>query len=227
MTPLQSFENGQALILVVFHSFLRLILSLSFLCSSVYEALFALIFSFLIERFSSAHAKAALAYIIRVSLVGFYHPILTLSMHAFGPRNSAYAFWTTTDTHIYIYHAKSRLNTAMWGSLRSPNYSPVCHTHYLTLDQYFTSLCRRDPLPSRELETNTCCSVLLQNLVGNSALRKLNNKQRQVSMFLILLFKLLTQFPFLSISILSLLPFSFCSPSHPSLLSLLINSLSS
>ena len=43
---LQSFENGQALILVVFRSFSRLILSLSFLCSSVYEALFALSFSF-------------------------------------------------------------------------------------------------------------------------------------------------------------------------------------
>ena len=45
-----------------------------------------------------------------------------------------------------------------------------------------------------------------------SALRKLNNKQRQVSMFL---FKLLTQFPF---SILSLLPFSILSLlplSHP------------
>ena len=32
---------------------------------------------------------------------GFYRPILTLSMRAFGPRNSAYAFWTTTDTHTY------------------------------------------------------------------------------------------------------------------------------
>ena len=69
------------------------------------------------------------------------------------------------------------------------------------------------------LETNTILlSSLLQNLVGNSekrsALRKLNNKQRQVSMFLILLLKLLTQFPFvsfLSISILSLLPFSILS----------------
>ena len=42
-----------------------------------------------------------------------------------------------------------------------------------------------------------------------SALRKLNKKQRQVSMFLILLFKLLTQFPFVSfltISFLSLRP---------------------
>ena len=34
-----------------------------------------------------------------------------------------YAFWTTTDTctYIYIYHAKSRLNTPVWGSLLSPN----------------------------------------------------------------------------------------------------------
>ena len=49
-----------------------------------------------------------------------------------------------------------------------------------------------------------------------------------MSIILILLFKLLTQFPFvsfLSISILSLLPFS--TSSTPSLLSLLINSLSS
>ena len=35
------------------------------------------------------------------------------------------------------------------------NNSPLCHTHYLTPDQYFTSLFRPDPLPSRELETNT------------------------------------------------------------------------
>ena len=60
-----------------------------------------------------------------------------------------------------------------------------------------------------------CCSALLQNLSRElSALRKLKNKQRQGSMFLILLFKLLTQFPFvsiLSIYILSLLPFSILS----------------
>ena len=43
-----------------------------------------------------------------------------------------------------------------------------------------------------------------------SALRKLNNKQRQVSMFLILLFKLLTQLPFVSF-FFSLLPFSILS----------------
>ena len=89
---------------MVFRSFSRLILSLSFLCSSVYVALFALSFSFLSERFSSVHAKAATAYSRRVLLVGFYRPILTLSMRAFGPRISAYAFWTTTDipTDIYI-----------------------------------------------------------------------------------------------------------------------------
>ena len=59
-------------------------------------------------------------------LIGFYRPILTLSMRAFGPRNSAYAFLDHdrhTDIYIYIYHAKSRLNTPVWGSLRSPNYS--------------------------------------------------------------------------------------------------------
>ena len=48
----------------------------------------------------------------------------TLSMRVFGPRNSAYAVNLTYETyrqHIYIYHAKSRLNTPVWGSLRSPN----------------------------------------------------------------------------------------------------------
>ena len=35
------------------------------------------------------------------------------------------------------------------------NYSPLCHTHYLTPDQYFTSLFGPDPSPSRELENNT------------------------------------------------------------------------
>ena len=89
-------------------------------------------------------------------LVGFYRPILTLSMRAFGPRISAYAFWTTTDIHTDrhtyrpTYLAKSRLNTPVWGSLRSPNYipppltvhfsmtrsvryQPILHTLYYTL----------------------------------------------------------------------------------------------
>ena len=76
-TSLQSFESGQVLFLVVSGdlffplvvllalSFSRLILSLSFLCSSVSEALLALSFSFLSERFFLSfffvHAKA-LAY---------------------------------------------------------------------------------------------------------------------------------------------------------------------
>ena len=42
--------------------FSHLILSLSFLCSSVSEALFTLSFSFLSEYFFFVHAKAALAY---------------------------------------------------------------------------------------------------------------------------------------------------------------------
>ena len=42
--------------------FSRLILSLSFLCYSVCDALFALSFSFLSERFFFVHAKSAVAY---------------------------------------------------------------------------------------------------------------------------------------------------------------------
>ena len=57
-----------------------------------------------------------------------------------------------------------------------------------------------------------------------SDLRKLNNKQRQVSMFLILLFKWLTQLPFVFFSAPFLNPLFSLSPS---LLSVLINSLSS
>ena len=64
-TSLQSFESGQTLFLVVIYFFhfrvLSSILSLTFLCSSVSEALFALSFSFLSERFFFVHAKAALA----------------------------------------------------------------------------------------------------------------------------------------------------------------------
>ena len=94
------------------------------------------------------------------------------------------------------------------------NYSPLCHTHYLTPRRRF-SLFRPDPLPSRELETNTSKFNMLLRFTAESsrelsALRKLNNKQRQVSMFLILLFKLLTQLPFVSF-LFSLLPFSILS----------------
>ena len=97
------------------------------------------------------------------------------------------------------------------------NYSPLCHTHY----QYFTGCFRLDPLPSRELETNVILqNSLLQRFTAESsrelsALRKLNN--RQVSMFLILLFKLLTQF---LLSLFSLSLSSLCSLSQSSLFSL-------
>ena len=96
-------------------SFSHLILSLSFLCSSVYEALFALSFSFLSERFSSVHAKAALAYsrneIIRVSQVSFNCPNLTLRCtclgHVIPPTHFGICnFCRQTDIatyrHIYI-----------------------------------------------------------------------------------------------------------------------------
>ena len=92
------------------------------------------------------------------------------------------------------------------------NYSPLCHTHYLTPSLVSSGQTLYQASSWRLiLQTSLhCCSTLLQL----SALRKLNNKQRKVSMFLILLFKLSTQFPFvsfLSISILSLLPLSILS----------------
>ena len=111
------------------------------------------------------------------------------------------------------------------------NYSPLCHTHYLTPDQYFTSLFRPDPSLAVSWRLILQSSMLQRFTTESSrelsALRKLNNKQRQVSMFLILLFKLSTQLPCL-FSLLSA-PFlnPLSSPSPPSLLSLLINSLSS
>ena len=129
---------------------------------------------------------------------------------------------------------RSPCYSAVCALLRNPlpdrsNYSPLCHTHYLTPDQYFTSLFRPDPLPSRELETNT--SKLLQNLVGElSALRKLNNEQRQVSMFHYPPLQIVNSVSFCLFS-LYLYPLSapflnpLSSPSPPSLLSLLINSL--
>ena len=57
------FSSCSFLVLLLALSFSRLILSLSFLCSSVSEALFALIVSFLSDRLFLFvfHAKAALA----------------------------------------------------------------------------------------------------------------------------------------------------------------------
>ena len=60
-TSLQSFESGQRGFLFSHFRVLSSILSLSFLCSSVSEALFTLSFSFLSECLFFVHDKAALA----------------------------------------------------------------------------------------------------------------------------------------------------------------------
>ena len=60
-TSLQYFESGQRGFLFSHFRVLSSILSLSFLCSSVSEALFTLSFSFRSERFFFVHDKAALA----------------------------------------------------------------------------------------------------------------------------------------------------------------------
>ena len=65
--------------------------------------------------------------------------------HTRGLRISAYAVNLTYDRHtyrhIYIYHAKSRLNTPVWGSLRSPNYRVV---NYFDISVCFRIPSRKD-----------------------------------------------------------------------------------
>ena len=60
-------------------------------------------------------------------------------MRAFGPRISAYAFWTMTDIHTDI-HAKSRLNTPVWGSFRSPNYTLHTEHAYCLSYRFFNNV---------------------------------------------------------------------------------------
>ena len=91
------------------------------------------------------------------------------------------------------------------------NYSPLCHTHYLTPDQYFI-VSSGQTLYQAASWRLILQSSLLQRFTAESS-RELCalRKQRQVSMFLL---KFLIHFPFvsfLSISILSLLPFSILS----------------
>ena len=113
----------------------------------------------------------------------------------------------TLVTQLLLYSAVSAL-------LMNPlpdrcNYSPLCHTHYLTPDQYFI-VSSGQTLYQAVSWRLILQSSLLQRFTAESsrelsALKKLNNKQRQVSMFLL---KFLIHFPvvsFLSISILSLL----------------------
>ena len=111
----------------------------------------------------------------------------------------------TRHTDLYTYIHISREISIEHPSVGLASLAQIIH-HFATPTY---------PLPSRELEA-ILQSSLLQRFTSESnrelsALRKLNNKQRQVSMFL---FKLLTQFPFvsfLSISIPSLLRLSIFS----------------
>ena len=108
----------------------------------------------------------------------------------------------------------SAVSALLMNPLRdSSNYSTLCHTHYLTPDQYFIVSSGQTLYQAVSWRLILQSSLtLLQRFTAESsrelsALRKLNNK-RQVSIFLL---KFLFQFPFvsfLSISILSLLPFS-------------------
>ena len=68
---------------------------------------------------------AFLSSVLRFLKLCFNRP-MTLSMHVFGPRNSAHAFfayvffvWFPIDKPTH--HAKSQLNTPVWGLIRSPN----------------------------------------------------------------------------------------------------------
>ena len=82
------------------------ILSLSFLCSSVAEALFTLSFSYLSERFFFVHDKAALARVVEINNTGVTGQSLPPKNdfeHARGLRNSAYAVNLTYETYRHIY----------------------------------------------------------------------------------------------------------------------------
>ena len=104
------------------------------------------------------------------------------------------------------------------------NYSPLCHTHYLTPDQYFI-VSSGQTLYQAASWRLILRSSLLQRFTAESsqelsALRKLNNK-RQVSMFLLKFLIRLFSLYLYPLSTPFLNPLS--SPSPPSLLSLLIN----
>ena len=113
------------------------------------------------------------------------------------------------------------------------NYLPFCHTHYLIhrIDT-MVSWARVAPLKITtsllQRVTAESSRKLMSSEEYSSALRKLNNKQRKVVVFLPLLFKFST--PFCVFLFLYLYPLStpiLSSPFPPSLLFLLINSLSS
>ena len=103
-TSLQSFESGQAVSRGFLFSHFRVlssILSLSFLCSSVSDALFALSFSFLSERFFFVLQKLLyrVVEINNTGVTGQSLPPKNYFEHAHGTRNSAYAVNLTCDRH--------------------------------------------------------------------------------------------------------------------------------
>ena len=115
------------------------------------------------------------------------------------------------------------------------NYLPLCHTHYLTQDQYFTSLFRPDPLPNRELETNNSkfnAAALYCKIYSGTQCLEEAEQQAEASVDVPYPpLQIVNSVPFCLFS-LYLYPLSapflnpLSSPSPPSLLSLLINSLS-
>ena len=124
------------------------------------------------------------------------------------------------------------------------NYLPFCLTHYLhSPDQHFTSLTGQTLYQAATLETITSvlyCSSLLQNLVRNSGIMQcLEEAEQQAEasvdvpplpyeIVISVLFCLFTLYFFSAhFSILSILPFLISTSLSTSLLSLLINSLSS
>ena len=106
------------------------ILSLSFFCSSVSEALFTLSFLYLSERFFFVHDKAALvrSRINNTGVTGQSLPPQNDFEHACGLRNSAYAVNLTYETYRHTRHTDIHIREIsiehpLWGSLRSPNNS--------------------------------------------------------------------------------------------------------
>ena len=133
-------------------------------------------------------------------LVGFYRTILTLSMRAFGPRISAYPFWTTTDIHTYrpTYHAKSRLNTPVWGSLRSLNNYVSCVQKRVGRIIYnYIIYITRKMVPI----TGGASSVLRKVLCTYVRIQKQNRKEKTTT----------------DKSILPYCPHTMCTPPHPKL----------
>ena len=116
------------------------------------------------------------------------------------------------------------------------NYSPLCHTHYLVPDLYFTSLFRPGRLPSCELETNTskfdAVTLYCRILTGTQCLEETEQQEEASVDVPYPPLQIVNSVPFCLFS-LYLYPLSapflnpLSSPSPPSLLSLLINSLSS